>query len=75
MDTKQPYKTIYDFVDNGYFEQYDVNYPKEFLLNLINSSMNIFVYQLSEVNIYIQQFGLDHGLLSHIVKVKLTPIA
>ena len=30
-DDKQPQNKIYAVIDNGYFEQYDVKFPKEFV--------------------------------------------
>ena len=32
MDTKEPWKTIYDVIGNEYFEKLDVKFPRELKL-------------------------------------------
>ena len=69
--SEQTWKTIYEVVEDNYFEQYDVNFLKQFLIIFkvqYNDSHLIPV----EVKKSIQQAGIEHGLFSHIVKIKRT---
>ena len=73
-DAKQPWKTKYEVIDDNYFQQSDVKFAINSPLNLKKSTM-LHVFTPVEVKQSIQQFGLEHGLFSQIVKNICTLLA
>ena len=64
---------IYEVTGNNYFQQSDVNFPKDFLLTR-KIDYNFRISPCWSKN-SIQQVGLEHGFFSHIIKIKHTLVA
>ena len=58
-DNKQPWRTIYEVIDDDYFEKSDVKFPKTFLIKC-NKQFNEPDFILVKVRKYIQQVVLEH---------------
>ena len=66
-----PWKTNYEVINDGYFKQSDVDYPKEFLLKWKTECM---VYHFISDDVKNQQISLVYGLFSQINMIKRTII-
>ena len=64
---------IFEVIDDQYFKQTDVKFPKYFLIKW-KLYHNVYNFIPVDVKKTFQQIGLEHGLFSHIVKIKRTII-
>ena len=65
---EKTWKTIYEVIDEKYFKNLDVKFPKYLLLKF-RQEFNVSHFIPIDVK-KIQQIGLYHGFFSHIVKIK-----
>ena len=66
---EQIWKTIYEVIDEKYFDENEVKFHKYFLTEC-KSELNVPQFVPLKIKKNIQQVGLEDGLLSQIVRIK-----